>query len=266
MKSRLMLIGVVGVVAGIVAGVAMERVRRPREVGASAPSPASMSVENETNGKRDLMSLRSANDALRTENVTLRRRLAEIESNVRGNEVDIETDPLEQPAETAAAIEPRPQREGFAQRMERMRTEDPEGYAAMQQRRQEFRERMERRVNDRNDFLAAVDTANMSAAQRENHEKLLEAVSRVNELVEQASQSEDGDRRSLWREVGRVSRELNALYQEERRYLFEETARSAGYKGDEAASFANHLQMIIENTSVMPGGHRGGWGVGGRGR
>jgi len=53
---------------------------------------------------------------------------------------------------------------------------------------------------------------------------------------------------------------LGQLYESERRYLLEATAKAAGYSGDDVQAFTEHIQTIFEQTSMMPGGFgfRGG--------
>ena len=46
--------------------------------------------------------------------------------------------------------------------------------------------------------------------------------------------------------------ELNELYGDERRYLLEATARAVGYEGAQAAEFADQVQSMIDNTTMMP--------------
>lgn len=262
MKNKKLVLTMAAVLSGMVAGGVLEHVR----VAARAsdhPERGAVDVkvaEPATVEKRDLMSLQSANDALRAANEQLRRRLAEAQQAVADNLAE---------STLAGAVsdnEPAPEerragRESFAERMERMRQENPEEYAEMQRRREEFRQQMEQRALDRNEFLAAVDVKNMSAGQRENHEKLLETLAHANSLMEKMGSGEGG--RELWREMAETGALLNELYREERRYLFEETARSMGYQGNDSEAFADHLQAIIENTSIMPDFGRGRGGRGG---
>jgi hypothetical protein len=208
----------------------------------------------------------------------LRKRVAELEKALAARESRRVRPVPEQPQTegTAEAQEERPRQGSWEERMERMKTEDPDGYAEMQQRRDEFRQRMEQRARDRADFLSAVDVANMKPDQRANHEKLLETVARVNELSAQMMQAggrvrgEEGE--ALRQEMGESMAALGQLYDAERQYLFEATAKAAGYSGNDVSTFADHLQSIIENTTMMPGmgGRRGGppgggFGGGGRG-
>ena len=47
---------------------------------------------------------------------------------------------------------------------------------------------------------------------------------------------------------------LGQLYESERRYLLDATAKAAGYSGDDVQAFSEHIQTIFEHTSMMPGG------------
>jgi hypothetical protein len=266
MKTNKTVVVLVAVLFGMVAGGMLEHVRRapPKKPGKTASgAQAERPAAQEVADKRDLMSLRSANDALREANERLRRRLAETEITLAENDGErngtaaVTNAPSETPAE-----ERRPQREGFAERMERMRRENPEEYAEMQRRRAEFRQQMEQLARDRDDFLAAVDVKNMNQTQRANHDKLLETVAYVNALFKEMESAQGERRRELWREMAEAGAALETLYAEERRYLFEETARSMGYQGEDAGAFAEHMQSIIDNTSAMPSFRRGGRGTG----
>ncbi len=154
-------------------------------------------------------------------------------------------------------------REGWQARMERMKTEEPEKYAEMEQRRAEFKVRMEERKLNKQEFLESVDTATMSAVQRENHDRLVALTERVNEITEMMISGETENRRELRHEMFQSYNELRELNNNERVYLLEETARAVGYKGAAADLFTAHLEDIIQNTTMqMPGPTPGG----GRGR
>jgi hypothetical protein len=197
----------------------------------------------------------------------LRKRVAELEKALAGREAaSVQQEP---PPQTEASREEQDanRRQSREEREERMKAEDPERYAEMQQRREEFRQRMEQRARDRADFLDAVDRAGMSPDQRVNHEKLLETVARVNELTTQMMQQQPGRGRTeegdaLRQEMGESMMALGQLYDSERQYLLEATAKAAGYSGGDVSAFTEHVQSIIENTTMMPsaGGYRGGPG------
>lgn len=190
----------------------------------------------------------------------LQKRVAELEkalaeSSAKSAPVEV----TEQPTDNPPVQETRPKQQSMAQRMEQFKQEHPEQYAEMQKRREEFRQRREQQVNDRVDFLSAVDVKNMTNEQKENHAQLLATVDRINTLM--AKREEPGVERTheMMHEIGKEVGKLNELYRGERTYLLGEVAKSVGYSGADMAAFTEHIQMVIDNTTVMPiGGRHGG--------
>ncbi len=196
----------------------------------------------------------------------LRKRVAELEKTLAERDTARAQQP-EKPQvadENAGRGEGRDRRQSWEERMEQMRKDNPEQYAEMQRRREEFRQGVEQRVRERADVLDAVDVAGMTPEQRQNHEQLLATVARVNDLM--AGMMMEGGRprgeegEALRREMGEAMASLGQLYESERRYLLEATAKAAGYTGSDAQAFTELIQAIYENTSMMPGGfgRRGG--------
>ena len=161
-------------------------------------------------------------------------------------------------------------RESWDERMERMKTEEPERYAEMQQRREEFKARMEERKQSKRDFFSSINTATMTPEQRQNHERLVALTERVTEIGEMMMSGKAENRDELRQEMFESFGELHDLNELERVDLLEQTANAAGYEGDDAALFTEHIEAIIENTSMHgfggpPGGRRGGRGGDGGG-
>jgi hypothetical protein len=122
----------------------------------------------------------------------------------------------------------------------------------LRSRRERFVQMAERRIKAQTNFLAAVDTQDMRAEQREVHEQLLDAVAQVNELQTRMGASDT----EISSEDRRATREaltvLGDLYRAERRYLFEEAACGIGYDGEQAALVADYFLAIIEYMRVPP--------------
>jgi len=244
-----------GCIGCAMAGAGIESARRALKV----PSVPDMQVEREvvrltrtTPGQTVVV----RDEALASEAEALRSRVAELEQALAARDAAPAAVAVSHLATNAApARAGRPERESWEQRMERMRTEEPERYAEMQKRREEFRQQMEQRARERADFLDAVDVAGMNDAQRENHEKLLALVARANELGMQLMQGggrgEQGE--ALRREMGETMSALSTLYEMERDYLLEATAKAVGYDGEDVKAFTEHIRHIMENTSPMPG-------------
>lgn len=125
----------------------------------------------------------------------------------------------------------------------------PEQLAEMQKQREEFRLQVERRAKERSDFLASVDTKNMSEGQRQNHKKLLATVERLNKIRVEMTQTNLATSTELRKELHDTGHLIDELYALERRSLFEELARSVGCKGPNVVEFANTVENIINNTS-----------------
>lgn len=154
-------------------------------------------------------------------------------------------------------------RDNWNERMEKMKLEEPEQYAEMQKRREDFQKRIEQRSTDRRTFLAEIDVGNMSPEQQANHTRLLELTDKLDTAMKQMMSGEGQGSRESRREMFESFGELGELYANERQYLLEETAAAAGYTGNAAALFSEHIQSIIENTTIQPsmmGGGRGGRG------
>ena len=245
-----------GILACVLAGAGVEHVRQAlTTVPADEPEPpeAVLRPAKEVAAPRTVV---VKDDAAEREAAALRRRVAELE---RALAERVPEPP--KPQEEAQAE--RPRRQSFEERMEQMKSENPEQYAEMQKRREEFRQSMEQRVQDRVDFLSAVETKNMNDAQKENHARLVETVARVNELMAQMAQPGAERTPEMRQQMGEAMGSLNELYGQERQYLLEETGRAVGYQGAQATEFATALQTIIDNTTMPSFGH-GGRGGGGQ--
>lgn len=150
----------------------------------------------------------------------------------------------------------------YSDRMEQFKKNNPDQYAQMMKQREEYRLQLEQRTKERSDFLASVDTKNMSQEQRLNHTKLLAAIEQSNKIRAQLMEPNAGSRTDLSKELHDNTHSISELYALERRYLLEELARSSGYKGTNVVTFVNRVQSIIDNTATATGTT----GFGGRGR
>ena len=260
--TLLILAALLGFAAGAVAGRALRAPRPPQAAPAPAPSVV---VAAEPDGGEA-----AAGEALRRQIADLERSLAyrmeqisELQHAVaRRDELLAQraTSTVPVVAQAGGIETNRPGRrwEGFEPSADRPRNEDPEATAERQRRREAFQQRLTQLHDDRRTFLGAVDTARMTAEQRENHARLIEALDKANAFRERLM---SGDRTSLSEEERNAAfgamREIGELYQQERRYLLEETGR---VYGEDGAQFADYIENVIENTSLMPGFGRGARG------
>jgi hypothetical protein len=248
-----------GALACILAGAGVEHVRQVlTTVPQEEPDPAEALMQAKKPAAPRMVVVKDEGSLRAAE--ALRRRVAELEQALAQRDAERVPEPP-RPQEVQGDQPPPPQRrQSFSARMEQMKKDNPEQYAEMQKRREEFRQSVEQRAQDRADFLTSVETKNMDDAQKENHTKLLETVSRVNELMAQMSQPGVEHTPELHQQMGEAMASLGDLYGKERSFLLEETGRAVGYQGGQAAEFAAQVQAIIDNTTVPHRGHGGGGG------
>ena len=147
-------------------------------------------------------------------------------------------------------------REGFRERMERFKTENPEQYAEMQRGINEFRERMHTDNQNRYTFFESIDTGKMTAEQKKNHDSLLNAIAVRDAYMDRMGPDSenplsDDERREFFESM----RSIGGLMEQERRYILEEAGR---VYGEDGAVFADYIQQVYENTSM---GFRGMGGM-----
>ena len=157
--------------------------------------------------------------------------------------------------ETEAPARQQRPRESFRERMERMKTEEPERYAEMQKRQTEFRARMHADNEERGNFFASIDTTRMTADQKAGHEKLLAAIKMADAFMDRMRPDAeepltDEERQAAFAAI----REIGPLMEQERRYILEEVGREYGEDG---AEFATYIQNVMDYTTPMPRMGRG---------
>lgn len=258
MKAKRKVSWVVGALICAMAGAGMEHLRYSLSV--AVPEAGGGGVPETVRAPEARVRVVAARDeSAKRDADVLRRRVSDLEKAL----AEYETARVQQP-EPPQEAEPgkeqrgdRGRRQSWEERMDQMRRENPDQYADMQRRREDFRQNMEQRVRDREDFLDAIDVAGMTPEQRQSHEQLLATVARMNALM--ADMMENGRPRgeegeAVRHEMREAMMSLGQLYESERRYLLEATAKAAGYSGDDVQAFSEHIQTIFEQTSMMPGG------------
>lgn len=194
----------------------------------------------------------------------LRKRIAELEGMVANRRSNGQQEnESEEDSEEARRQRGQRRREEWQRRMEQMKQDDPEGYAEMVRRREEGRQRFEQRERQRNELLAAVDTTNFTAQQKQNHEKLLNTLNFLSEIRQNGENGGEVDEQTR-QQIGEAFRSLGELYNSERDALLASTAKAAGYSGNEVNDFVEQVKAIYDNTSMGFGGPGFG-GPGGRG-
>ena len=137
--------------------------------------------------------------------------------------------------------------------MAQIKRDDPARYDEIQKQREEFRLRIQEQADERSEFLKKVDTASMTDAQRANHEKLVQAVEQARTMMSEIATMSAEDAAAARQQMFQMISSVASLYQQERRYLLEQTGRAMGYPGAEAGQFADYIQQIYDQTAVPRG-------------
>lgn len=166
----------------------------------------------------------------------------------------------------AAKKNQRQPRVSFAERLEKMKQDDPEGYAEAMQRREEFQQKMKYDMAERAALLVDVDTSGMNEEELAVHNELVERMGRVFELTEMMQNPEGGMSRETMGELFNNIREARPLMEQERSVILRDMGQDLGMNQQESQNMAAYIESVISATTVqMPhGGGRGGSG-GGRG-
>lgn len=203
--------------------------------------------------------------------VALRRRVADLEKLLAEKDGQSEVAISNAVAVATAARPPEPPRGNWRERLEEMKKNDPERYMQTTNRIAQWRRHQAERAQSTLGFLSSVDTSRMGNRAKRTHEALQELIARREEISEQLHQEDisDEDRGQLMEELHQTHRELMRLNGEERKNLFDETARNLGFEGQDVHDFTTAILEVIDATDGGRGpgrrsGPRGPGGPGGR--
>ena len=149
--------------------------------------------------------------------------------------------------------------------MEKFKAENPEEFARMTNHMARMRARREKDRAESRDFLASVNTDNMSADALKLHNDYIALRDRTSEIEDRIAalhsdpDATDEQMDELVREMHEAHREMHELAGKERDSLLVLTAEALGYAGDDAAEIVTTIKEIYSSTG---GGH--GRGPGGR--
>jgi len=160
--------------------------------------------------------------------------------------------------------------DGFRERMERMKKEDPARYSEVTNNMARWRKRSSEHQRARIEFLSSIDTSRMDVAAKGVHKSLQDQIA-YREEIEQRLQDQsldDDERHELMEKLLESNRQIRALNEVERNNLIEQTAQTLGFEGQDVKDISQTMREIIEATDNGFGGHhgRGGHGRGGRSR
>ena len=135
-----------------------------------------------------------------------------------------------------------------------LRESDPERYHEIIERREQMRERAEHAFSRKAFFLLNQDLSDLNEEELEEHSRMIKLLHDIWEIA--GRQGEDlprDERTQSWRAIRENARELEPLLLNARDREFNAMARELGYTEEEAASFVNYLNEVIETTSIMGG-------------
>ncbi len=160
----------------------------------------------------------------------------------------------------------------FNERIARMKTENPEEYAAYTNRMARWRDSRRQRAASKLEFLASVDTSTMSGPEKATHEKLQSLIEEREELQTKfdegiaSGEMSDEDRLHVWGQMREADRQIADLNKAERENLIKKTAEAVGFTGEDVGEIAGTIMKVIEATESNPRNRsrRGRGGNGGR--
>ncbi len=188
-----------------------------------------------------------ASDALQAELAKLRRELEEKEAAL---------------AEARRRPDGRSSRTNFWQRMENLKETDPERYAEMQKRREEFQTHVQDRFADQSSFLLNLDASTMSAESAKNHEQLIALLAENWDLFNKMQDPNTEDRRALVERMREIRGSMDDMLRIEREMVLQNYGAHMGCSNAEAKEFSETIQYIFDMTSargMLPRGPRSGF-------
>ena len=183
----------------------------------------------------------------------LKAKVARLEKELAAAKAEAEAEPEEEIAEVAQ--EP-PRRMSRKEHDEQLKREDPERYAEMMKRRQEFHARMEEALAKRDTVLEAIDLSLLTPEQQETHARFVEALAAQQAAMDRMNAFMDsGERPSVEeRQAFREAMEnVRNLVDEERDALLSAVGVSMGLRnGEETDTFVNVVREVFDSTGMMP--------------
>jgi DNA gyrase/topoisomerase IV subunit A len=192
----------------------------------------------------------------------LRRHIADQERLLASKEQELSA--LREQLETPSKPVPKPRRTSWREREEKLRKEDPERFAEIQQQREAFREQLNQSVQQKTDFLKDLNTAAMTEEEKVGHDELLARIEETWAIVAEMQNGKFPDRATR----GKLHESMSAigeLYTQERSYVLRQVGADLGYDEQEAAEFSTYMEDIYELTSPRPPRGMRGMMMGGRG-
>ncbi len=164
--------------------------------------------------------------------------------------------------------------EGMREHMERLKKEDPEAYAQMEESRKAFMKQRQEEAQSRLAFLSLVDVDALSEDAKANHLRMTELLTTREEILSQITDPDlaDEERQALMMSLRETEFGIRQGSAMERETLLSAVAGELGLTGDDAAGFVETMNRINDVTNSgrggppprgpqgggMPGGPQGG--------
>ena len=146
-----------------------------------------------------------------------------------------------------------PERESFADRMARLKEENPEEYQRMIDERRERQQNTQYSLAQRTAIFMDMDTSYMSEAELENHNAFVDALASIFEYSQEFNNSDVQPNRRQMREVWQQVREAQPIVDQQRKTIFMSTFRQDLNMSDtEAAALYRNLEHIMDVTTLAP--------------
>ena len=168
-------------------------------------------------------------------------------------------------AQAQARPAPADARASFAERMrgasEKLRQENPQEYARIEDERRQRRQEMANMTSDRLEFLKSLPTEGLSDEYLQNHQAVIERLTLFDQAMAAISANPDSEQsRTLRRQLFENSRGMGEMMQKERTVLLNDLAYEIGYRGPQAQQLVDYVNYVQEATSAP---HPHGFGRGG---
>ena len=146
-----------------------------------------------------------------------------------------------------------PERESFADRMARLKEENPEEYQRMIDERRERQQNTQYSLAQRTAIFMDMDTSYMSEAELENHNAFVDALASIFEYSQEFNNSDVQPNRRQMREVWQQVREAQPIVDQQRKTIFMSTFRQDLNMSDtEAEALYSNLEHIMDVTTLAP--------------
>ena len=218
----------------------LERERSKRVVAKHAAPPA-------TEMDAFVPAVKEVDDRHEEEIASLNARIRELEDElVRRNQASVaaEAAPLSSPQRENG--QPRERRNW----MEELRRNDPQGYEEFQKRREEARQVMQDSLARKAAYLLYKDADKLSKEEQERQTLMMNLLSETWSLFRQMPGLPHEQRFEAMRTLRDHVRTLEPMLDQERERAFYMVGRDLGYNEEDAARFAQHMDELVDVTTL----------------